>query len=167
MNGYDVRSVANIVLEEGEKAGVGVTNLHMNKVIYFMHVEFLRHTKQPLVSAKIEAWEHGPVFREIYRQFKTWGRNPILSPAKKVDFDSGETITAKLDVEFGIDRKIRELASFFVKVPAGILVDLSHETGGAWDKAWNHEEDYNVGMEITNRMIEKYELTKDKRIKIL
>lgn len=71
----DVRSIANFVLDLAEVQGVGVSNLSINKIVYFLHANFLAKFDEPLVSAKIEAWDYGPVFRELYREFKVvWHR---------------------------------------------------------------------------------------------
>lgn len=82
---HDVRAVANAVLELAEANGRGVTNLALNKIIYFLHAGYLHERGVPLVSAKIEAWDHGPVFREIYHQFKKFGRDPVEGRATRLD----------------------------------------------------------------------------------
>src|ERR1700740_562067 len=95
----DVRAVANIVLDHADKHGICVTNVAWNKIVYFVHCDYLKENNQPLVSAKIEAWQHGPVFREIYHEFKRWGESSIFSRASKVDPHSGEVVEAR--VHFG------------------------------------------------------------------
>jgi uncharacterized phage-associated protein len=164
--GYDVRVVANYTLKEASAVGVKMTNLHLNKSLFFMHVDFLREHGLPLVSAKIEAWEYGPVFREIYNQFKPYGREPIRSFAKRVDFDSGEKVDAWDELPSTDLQHIQELALFYARIPAGLLVDLSHATGGAWDCVWNESGDINAGMEITEEIIRACELPKGQRIKM-
>src|SRR5215510_3587436 len=80
---YDVRAVANLVLDFAEQAGIDVTNLSINKIIFFLHAWFLAKTGKPLVSAKIEAWDYGPVFRELYWEFKQCGSAPISARATR------------------------------------------------------------------------------------
>lgn len=164
MKGCDVRAIANLVLEEAEELKCSITNLHLNKALFFMHVDFLQEFGQPLVSAKIEAWEHGPVFREIYNQFKRFRRSAIGSRAKKVDFDSGELIDAWEDINSEVEEKARSLARFYVRIPASVLYDLAHAKGGAWDKVFNNSGQFNVGMEITNELIFQHELKRHERI---
>lgn len=164
--GYDVRAIANLVLEEVEKVGRGMTNLHLNKTLYFMHVEYLACYSKPLLSAKIEAWEYGPVFREVYGQFKTFGRNEILGRAMKVDFDSGEPVIARVEVSEEEETFLKSLVRYYSEMPASLLVEMSHEKGGAWDKVWNHKEEINAGMEITTELIIDYEVPKHKNKRI-
>lgn len=165
MKGYDVRAIANIALDECWKNGRPISNLHLNKMLFFMHVDCLRDKGHPLISAKIEAWEHGPVFREIYNQFKKYKSSAIRSCATKVDFDSGERVEAREELSTELEGYIRELANFYSGIPAWILRDLSHDKGGAWDAIWNHDGEMNVGMEITDETIRTYELPKGKRIR--
>ncbi|MEF3048508.1 Panacea domain-containing protein [Pseudotabrizicola sp. L79] len=164
--GYDVRSVANIVLLRARELGLGVTNLHLNKSLFFIHVDYLRDFDKPLVSAKIEAWEYGPVFREVYNQFKRYKKEPIGGLAKRVSYATGELVDAHDPIPEDTVRYVRELADLYLNVPAGLLVELSHATGGAWDRVWSKGVEINAGMEITEAIIRECELPIGKRIKI-
>lgn len=52
---HDVRAVANAVLQLAWSQGHEVTNLALNKIVYFLHAGHLHKFGKPLVSAKIEA----------------------------------------------------------------------------------------------------------------
>ncbi len=164
MNGYDVRTIANIVLQRSLQCERKVTNLHLNKCLFFMHVDCLRDRNTPLVSAKIEAWEYGPVFREIYNQFKRCGKNPIEDFAKRVSYETGELEVARDDLPPSVEDYVSGLADFYISVPAGVLVDVSHAKGGAWDQVWSNSELINAGMEITEEIIRRYEIPHGRRI---
>lgn len=164
MKGYDVRTVANLVLKRAWDLDLRVTNLHLNKSLFFMHVDCLRDHGKPLVSAKIEAWEYGPVFREVYNQFKKYRAEPISALAKRVSYDTGELEDAIDEIAPTMVQYIVELGEFYLSVPAGVLVDLSHAKGGAWDTVWSSSADFNAGMEITEEIIRKYEIPHGKRI---
>ena len=166
MKALDVRTVANIVLQVGKEEGLEVTNLHLNKTIFFMHVDCLRDRRKPLVSAKIEAWEYGPVFREVYGQFKKFGRKAITELALRVDYDTGEKVPAMDQIPDADLSYLRQLAIFYLGVPANILVDLSHARGGAWDFVWNNSGVVNAGMEITEQIIREFELPLGQRIRL-
>src|SRR6186713_660153 len=86
---FDVRAVANAILDLAKEEGKGVTNLAINKIIYFLHAAYLHEFRRPLVTAKIEAWDHGPVFREVYHQFKKFGRENIKGRASRIDPTTG------------------------------------------------------------------------------
>jgi uncharacterized phage-associated protein len=149
---FDVRAVANLVLDVAQKRGVPVTNMALNKIVFFVHSDYLIECGSPLVGAKIEAWKHGPVFREIYHEFKAWDDEPISGKAKRVDPHSGEVQEATAD--FGNEEEhIRALIDRYVHFSAAYLRALSHRAGGPWHVVWGHDGDANPGMSISNQLI--------------
>lgn len=165
--GYDVRTVANVVLLHSRLLGLSVTNLHLNKILYFMHVDHLRDFQRPLVSAKIEAWEYGPVFREVYNQFKGFRRQPIVTLAQRVNYDTGQFEDSVDPLPSDLLDYLRKLSEFYLHTPSSVLVDLSHAKGGAWDKVWSSGTSFNAGMEITEDIIRECELAKPRRIRVI
>jgi uncharacterized phage-associated protein len=149
---FDVRAVANLVLDVAQRRGVDVTNMALNKVVFFVHSDYLVEGGRPLVGAKIEAWKHGPVFREIYHEFKGWDDEPIRGRAKRVNPHSGEVEEATAD--FGSEeQRIRDLIDRYVHFSAAYLRALSHRAGGPWQVVWGHDGEANPGMQITDQII--------------
>lgn len=152
----DPRPLSNLILDIADEEGVEVSNLALNKIIYFVHALYLAETGNPLVSAKIEAWQYGPVFREVYHQFKNFKRAPITGRAKKLNLETGEYEVARYNGEQKEYKTIRRLALPYLQMRPGKLVDLSHEEGGPWHSAWFHDGEVNPGMEITNSSIQNF-----------
>jgi uncharacterized phage-associated protein len=153
---YDVRAVANLVLDLAEHLGVDVTNITINKIIFFLHGWYLTKTGEPLVSAKIEAWDYGPVFRELYVEFKQFGSKPISTRAMRRNPSTAEKETCvgnftEHDLGF-----LRPLIEKYVVLSAGKLVELSHVRGGPWDQVYNHPGESNPGMRISDELIRQY-----------
>lgn len=163
--GYDVRSVANVVLLRSRELKLPLTNLHLNKILFFLHVDHLRDFQKPLVSAKIEAWEYGPVFREVYNQFKKFRREPIVTLAQRVSYETGQLEDSVDPMPPDLLEYLRKLSEFYLRTPSSVLVDLSHAKGGAWDKVWASGKEVNAGMEITEDIIRECELAKPRRIR--
>ena len=65
------------MLDEADRSGIKVTNLALQKLLYFAHSIFLIEAKRPLVSGYFEAWQYGPVHPAAYSAFKTAGSSPI------------------------------------------------------------------------------------------
>ncbi|MDB5679629.1 MAG: gepA [Sphingomonas bacterium] len=149
----DVRAIANVILDRAHAQGIEVTNMALNKIAYFVHCDYMVEKGEPLVGAKIEAWQHGPVFREIYHEFKRWADAPIRSRAKKVDPHSGNVEIAK--VTFGKEEGgyIDGLIDRYIHFSAGQLRAISHTKGGPWHIVWGHDGQSNPGMKITNELI--------------
>ena len=150
---FDVRGIANFVLDDADKRGVEVTNMALNKIVYFMHCDFLLERQLPLVGAKIEAWKHGPVFREVYHEFKQWSDQPIRGRANRVDPHSGEVVRAKLDLNPQDSEFLSMLTKRYIIFTASQLRAFSHRDGGPWAKVWGHDGNANVGMKIGNDLI--------------
>jgi uncharacterized phage-associated protein len=149
----DVRALANFVLRVAKNEDVEVSNLAMNKIVYFMYVEYLVAFDRKLTSAKIEAWDHGPVFRELYAAFKKFGDSSITEPAKKMDANTGELVVCELELSNSDSDFLTSVTEKLLKYSASKLRNLSHLPGSPWDAVWNHRELINAGMEITDEII--------------
>jgi len=150
---YDVRAIANFVLDLAAAESRPVSNLVINKVVFFLHAHYLVEFDQPLVSAKVEAWNFGPVFRELYKEFRGYSDQPITKRAERLDPESGN----RMICEYSLDRDERDflevIARKYVRLSPSALVALSHEKGGPWDQVWNHDTPTNATMSISNEVI--------------
>ncbi|KPH55505.1 Panacea domain-containing protein [Helicobacter pullorum] len=59
------------------EAGDTISNLKMQKLLYYAQGHFLATYKKPLFDDKIEAWKYGPVVKEVYDKFKIYGNLAI------------------------------------------------------------------------------------------
>ena len=149
----DPRAIANFVLSVADDIGCHTSNLALNKIVYFLHGVYLARTNERLVGAKIEAWEFGPVFREIYHAFKRFGEGSILGKATFHDHESGSVAEYTWHLSAQDEVMLRKLAESYLRIRAGKLVDMSHVEDGPWHSAWYHEGRVNPGMEITDAAI--------------
>ena len=71
------RSVA-IANEFLRKAGAaGLTQMQLQKLVYFSHGWNLALSNEPLTSDQPEAWDYGPVYPDLYDHTKYFGRSEI------------------------------------------------------------------------------------------
>lgn len=151
--GYSVRGLANWILDLGDRLGVPITNMALNKLLYFAYEKVLVEHRALLTDARIEAWDHGPVFREVYHAFKASGDRPIKERVHfySVHTKAVEKSTVDLDAEVAsmLDGLLRPL----LPLSASRLRNLSHVEGGAWHQVWSHDGYANPGMEITPETI--------------
>ena len=70
-----------------EEAGDSLSNLKLQKLVYYAQGFHLALTGDPLFDDPIEAWEHGPVVPSLYRAFKCYGSGPIPPPDNGIDLD--------------------------------------------------------------------------------
>ena len=65
---YNALSVAHYIIDFYNRNNRGISNLKLQKVLYFVQAEFLVGTfdHRPCFSDPIEAWDFGPVVPSVY-----------------------------------------------------------------------------------------------------
>ena len=153
----DPRVVANFVLDRADDQGRDITNLDLQKIIYFLHGHHLVRYQEPLVEGEFEAWTYGPVHRVIYDAFRVYNDTPIDGRATAFD-----PIRRKRRELPALDDKratelICEVAGRYLDMPTYSLVQLTHSEGTPWSRTVHDaEKRVNVGMKISNAVIEEY-----------
>jgi uncharacterized phage-associated protein len=147
--GYSVRGLANWILDYADSVGARHTNMGINKLVFFAVEAILLRHRRLLTNAKIEAWEHGPVFREVYQSFRRFGDKPITGRAAFYSTDSGEMEEAVVHLDESDATAIREALSPIIHRTASELRNLSHLPQSAWSRVWWYEGHANPGMEIS------------------
>ncbi|WP_461565590.1 Panacea domain-containing protein [Thiobacillus sp.] len=147
---FDGRAIANYILDWCDQHGRPVTNLALQKIVYFCHVWTLLKLQKPLVKHRFEAWQHGPVLQYLYQEFKQYDREPITGRALAIDLRTGKKVVARCSLDEATGRLLDQVIDFYSQLGAGYLVDLSHVSGGPWDTVWNHGGNINPGMKIDN-----------------
>ena len=138
---YDPRAVVNLLLDTADSFGIAITNLALQKLLYFAHAHFLIETGKPLVQGAFEAWTNGPVHPAIYHSFKAAGREPIRIRATSRNVMTGETRPLTPPSHPDVLRHIRKVLDSYGHLSAGLLVAISHAPRGPWatirDRALN------------------------------
>ena len=150
------KAIANLILEVANTLGRKASNLSVNKIAYFAHGSYLARYGKPLIDTKIEAWEFGPIFCEIYYEFKTCGDRPVDFFARDLNLETDNLEVVKWDLPPDEEDFIREVIISYLEMSAGYLVRTSHLEDGPWHHAWHHKGRVNPGMEISNDAILKY-----------
>ena len=58
--------------------GFPISNLQLQKMLYFLQRAYLQERGVPLFQEKIVAWQFGPVVREVYYTFSTYSSLRIV-----------------------------------------------------------------------------------------
>lgn len=153
---YDGRAIANAVLDAAERNDISLSNLSLQKVLFFCHAWHLVDTGQPLIKHQFEAWQHGPVLQFIYRQFKKFERAPVTERATRMNPLTGETEIARAEIDLETLERIDRVVTFYGRLEPWDLVELSHKKGGPWDTVWNNGGEINPGMKIEHDAIKEF-----------
>ena len=127
---FDPRSICNLMLDEAD--GVPITNLALQKLLYFVHGLHLIETKTPLVMGYFEAWQHGPVHPAAYSAFKAAGKTPIVFRATRQNPLTGEKLSFSAICDRDVKDRLRRVMALYGRMNAGNLVDISHAPGAPW-----------------------------------
>lgn len=98
-----------------EKTPEGISNLKLQKIMYFAQAAFIVLNDSLLFKEDIEAWEYGPVVPVIYKKYKSNGNKPIQAK-------SLPTIKDKDVIQF-----LENTWKIFGKYSAGQLVEITHQ----------------------------------------
>ncbi len=74
---YSVLLVAQYIIKYCNEKNYSVSNLKLQKLLYFVQAEFLVSTGVPCFPEEIEAWDFGPVVPEVYHRYKVYGSSSI------------------------------------------------------------------------------------------
>ena len=82
------------------QSGDEMTNLRLQKLLYFAQGCFLAKYHKPLFDEKIKSWKDGPVVPQVYHEYKNNGSN-IISPMIDFDIDNlDEDVRDMLDIVY-------------------------------------------------------------------
>lgn len=64
--------LADYILWSSHASGSFISNLKLQKLLYYVQAWHLAVFERPLFDEKFEAWVHGPVIPDVYRRFSTY-----------------------------------------------------------------------------------------------
>lgn len=142
---YSAEDIANYILWFCNEHGDWITNLKLQKLLYFAHAWYLAIFDKPLFNDRIEAWVHGPVIPNIYHLYKHFKWSPIITD--KIESPSfPECVIKHLD----------EIMTYYGTKTAYELELISHDAE-PWKKArGNKEIDELCTEEITDEDMTNY-----------
>jgi uncharacterized phage-associated protein len=77
---YPALTIAKWLIAWAEAEGEELSNLKLQKLLYYAQGHHLADTHQPLFSDAIQAWSHGPVVPDVYHEYKEFGSASIVLP---------------------------------------------------------------------------------------
>ncbi len=166
---YPAKAVANEFLELAQGDGKKLTQMQLQKLVYFAYGWYLAITGKRLIDEQVEAWQWGPVIPSIYREFKRFGSSPITEQARQVMFRDGEVGFFAAGIQSDDPKAdalarqvIKRVWDIYGKYSATELSNMTHEPNSPWSKTPDKEKpgtgiDDHLILDYFRQLAAKYE----------
>lgn len=118
-----------------------LSNLKIQKLLYYAQGLSLALYHKPLFEEKIIAWQYGPVVEEVYQEFKQYGNGVI---PQQGDFNNDFLTEEEYEL-------LKEVYDVFGQFSATKLVQMTHD-----ESPWKSTQ---IKKEINHSKLQKYFLT--------
>ncbi len=123
---YSALSIARYIITRCNESGMLISNLKLQKILYFLWIEYYNQTGKYLFLDNFCAWQFGPVVPEVYYEYCVYGGRTINAIYKET---LGDSYTEKI-----IDNVLEQ----YMTLTVGELVERSHRKKSAWDSVYDN-----------------------------
>lgn len=146
---YEARAVAKTMIDLAAERNLSVTNLTLQKLLYFAHGLMLVRSGDALVDEPFQAWKYGPVVESLYHDLKIFGTSQISPDAGYIPNWPGlppdEASVAR--------RAIADVLDQLGGMSGGQLINVSHDPNGPWNEVYKAA---TRNIKIENEKIKRY-----------
>ncbi len=139
---YAAQTIAEWFLIRAASEGESLTQMKLQKLVYFAHGWHLGIYAEPLISDPIEAWRWGPVIKTLYRKYADCGSRGLPSPAGMRGVINAQT-----------DALLNRIWSVYKSRSASELSAMTHKAGTPWQKTYQDVRPLRI---ISNNLIEQH-----------
>lgn len=125
---HSVHDVESFFIEIANDSDDNITNLKLQKLLYYAQGYSLSRNNKGLFDDVIEAWTHGPVVPEAYHTYKCCNASPIQSAAQA--FDASQFEEDELELMLDVARE-------YGKYAGSTLRNMTHVKGGIWERVYH------------------------------
>ncbi len=141
---YDAREIAKLIINECMDENRPVTNLKLQKILYFMWIDWYKARREPLFDNEIQAWHYGPVIPDVYWKYRIFVADPIRKREECQIPESDAKLLRKMTRKYNA-RSVRD------------LIQESHRDGSPWARVGGDSVLYaKIGRELMVDESERY-----------
>ncbi len=148
--------VSRYIINKCNSNNYYISNLRLQKILYFIQMEFIIEKNKKCFDDEIQAWDYGPVVPNVYHVFKRFGASNI--PPIRYYYDRSQGLLNMKKIEFKedvicpedrkiIDKVIVECSAYSTSK----LVDITHSQP-PWRNAYHHKKN----SVISNKSIKRF-----------
>lgn len=119
--------IAKYIIDFCTRCGNPISNLQLQKILYYIQLNFYRNFQYLAFEDEIQAWSYGPVVPEVYHHFCSFGATRICSL-----YESERNIFSR-EEENLVNRVINVCSS----LEPWELVERSHQIGSPWARVYH------------------------------
>lgn len=137
---FHVSAVTNLIIDFANKIDVNLTNLKLQKILFFVNGIYYSEKDEVLFAEEMRAWEYGPIIPEIYYEFKRFGSSS-LNKTKSYIFDPeiGDILIKEIPSTNNEYKVIEALSRLFFIQSASDLVNMSHRGDSPWSRYFDSQ----------------------------
>lgn len=75
--------LSSYIVTEAYRRGKPITQLKLQKILYYVQGKYLALYRKPLFPEDIEAWTYGPVVRDVYVKYVSNGALPLKPSSRE------------------------------------------------------------------------------------
>lgn len=136
---YRAIDLAKYVVKKCINDKCPISNLQLQKILYYIQRDFLKEKNTPAFNDVIEAWQFGPVVPNVYYEYCSFGSRPI---------------SWSLD-DYEIEKNDQNIINPIIEAKRSLkpwdLVAETHNPEGAWFEIY--ENGKGIHKEIPNQLI--------------
>lgn len=156
---YRAAAIANELLDLAARDNRKLTQIEIQKLVYFSHGWHLALVGQNLIEEQIEAWKYGPVVRSLYDAFKKFGSSEITEKAVYWKISNSRLVpswyptiqSASVEDDACARAVVQSVWKKYGLIPPFKLVEITHLNGSPWQKSQERGDTY-----IPNEEIKEY-----------
>lgn len=120
------RLVAKYVLEQCKKKKKPISNLQLQKMLYYIQIELMKQNEDIIID-EFQAWRFGPVINNVYYDYCVNGPYAIMDI---------------YDIPGELPKKVKEVINKVIREKINLnpweMVEQTHRKGGAWFIIYNN-----------------------------
>lgn len=146
MNHKSYSPIADFFIALSNETGSLITNLKLQKLVYYADAWHLANYKEPLIKEDFQAWIHGPAIPSLYGEYKTFSWQPIV----RTDLKSENLIAIKEQLSSKIVELLDQVCDSYFGLTAYELERLTHN-----EDPWKKTREGLADDEPSDRIISK------------
>lgn len=129
---YTAQQVAHYIISKCMRDKRPITNLNLHKILYFVQVASIQAGRGAAFDDDMEAWQYGPIVRNVYYEFGRYGGMPITDTFNNFQIADEDRVFFDPIIEKRSAQKSWD------------LVKESHRDGCAWQMVYGGPRTHNI-----------------------